>query len=497
MGTEKDAGSKFAAELGRWRTKRDLSKAALAKRLNVSPSYISHLEAGREHGSADLARRADAELQAGGALWAAWQNGGTPAPAGEPKHTASLAPGLLVLDDEAALSYDGNTYHLTMRRRLCNVGAEPVTRYLVRISVDRYPDEPERSNTLYRANPLSWEELALAAYCGTEPMTWSIKHDKDAFKELWLQFANRRTRFPLYPGQETEITYSYSVSDTKWGCWFQRAVRLPTRRLSVELAFPHRTEPTVWGTETSMSAELAALPTPPHRSDRAGQTVFTWSTVDPPLHARYRLEWRLNTSTDGENSTMTTLSPSQAMAGAGIIQDGDPVLAATAPHFDLPAEADQARDTIRDLLAAIDRVKALHTFGKGMGIAAPQLGISRSAAVIVPTDTGAEPIVLLNASVAEASADEDVQYEGCLSFFDVRGRVPRPLHIIVEHTDLDGTPRLSRFDHATARLVAHELDHLNGVLYRQRMRPEEKLLPVEEYWGTGRQWSYEPDRPTG
>ncbi|MFQ6197718.1 peptide deformylase [Streptomyces sp. NPDC000405] len=480
----------FAAELTRWRTVRILSKAALAKWLNISPSYVSHLEAGREHGSADLARRADTELQAGGALWAAWQSSTPTAPVDEHTEPAATAAGLLVLHDAAALSYDGGAYHLLMRRRLRNTGTEPVTRYLVRIAVDRYPDDPDRSNALYRANPLTWDELALTAHCGQEPMTWSIKHNKDAFKELWLQFANGRARFPLYPGQETEITYRYSVSDTKWGPWFQRAVRLPTRHLSVELAFPPHSEPTVWGTETSMSADFAPLPTPPHRADRPGQAVFSWATIDPPLHARYRLEWRLNASTKGGNPTMNTATPSEAMSGAGIVQDGDPVLATPARHFDLPAEADEARGIVRGLLAAVDRVKALHTFGKGMGIAAPQIGINRSAAVVFPPEPGAEPIVLLNASITEASADEDTQYEGCLSFFDVRGRVPRALCVIVEHTELDGTPRLSRFERAMARLVTHEVDHLQGVLYRQRMRDGEVLLPVEEYRGTGQQWTY-------
>ncbi|ONK13179.1 hypothetical protein STBA_39420 [Streptomyces sp. MP131-18] len=88
---------------------------------------------------------------------------------------------------------------------------------MFRIAVDCYPGEPERSNALYRAHPLTWDELDLAAHCGTEPMTWTVKHDRDAFKEVWLEFANPRARFPLYPSQAAEITYSYSVSSEKWG----------------------------------------------------------------------------------------------------------------------------------------------------------------------------------------------------------------------------------------------------------------------------------------
>ncbi|MFC8520733.1 hypothetical protein [Streptomyces sp. NPDC057257] len=78
----------------------------------------------------------------------------------------------------------------------------------------------------------------------------------------------------------------------KWGRWFQRAVRLPTEHLEVELAFPDTLDPVVWGTETSMSAEASALRSAPSRREENGMRVFTWSTAQPVLHARYRLEWR-------------------------------------------------------------------------------------------------------------------------------------------------------------------------------------------------------------
>lgn len=215
------------------------------------------------------------------------------------------------------------------------------------------------------------------------------------------------------------------------------------------------------------------------------------ATVDPPLHARFRLEWRLKNAQDTkENALVNTPSASQAMAKAGIVQEGDPVLARPARPFDLPAEADEARRVLRELHAAVGRVRQLHTFGKGMGIAAPQIGIERSAAVVFPPEAGAEPIELLNATVAESSEEEDEQYEGCLSFFDVRGLVPRALSVVVAHTDLDGTARLSRYSHGMSRLVRHEIDHLDGVLYRERMRVGVAPIPVEEYRGTGQRWTY-------
>ncbi|WP_093802096.1 peptide deformylase [Streptomyces sp. Wb2n-11] len=487
---EREERATFAAELTHWRSVRGLSKAALAQRLNIDPSYVSHLEAGREHGSSQLARRADTELDAGGALWRAWQRTDASPHAAEHNDPPS-GSGLLVLEDEAALRYDDGRFHLSMRRLLHNNGTEPVTRYLVRIAVDRYPSEPERSNALYRRDPLTWEELQLTAHCADEPMGWTVKHDRDAFKEVWLQFQNPTSRFPLYPGQEAEISYSYCVGAEKWGPWFQRAVRLPTRELTVSLSFPTDFQPTVWGTETSLSASFAPLRTPPTQAIDADHTVYTWTTLDPPLHARYRMEWRLKTAHLPESEPVNTPTPSALMAAAGIVQEGDVLLQTIAQPFNLPAEADEARRIVHELHDAIARVKRLHDFGKGMGIAAPQIGLGRAAAVVVPPGDDSSPIVLLNPTIVETSTETDRQYEGCLSFFDVRGLVPRPLHIVISHTDIDGTPRLTRFEHGLARLVLHEVDHLNGRLYRTRMDPGTQPIPVEEYRGTGQNWTYQ------
>ena len=75
-------------------------------------------------------------------------------------------------------------------------------------------------------------------------------------------------------------------------------------------------------------------------------------------------------------------------------------------------------------------------------------------------------------------------------FFDVRGLVPRPLTLHVEHADIDGTRRITVFEHGLARLVAHEVDHLHGHLYVDRMRPGVTPIPVEQYRGTGDAWTY-------
>ena len=151
---------------------------------------------------------------------------------------------------------------------LRNTGTQPVTQYLIRISVDRHPGDPERSNRLYREDPLTWEEIACRRLCGDEPMTWKVKHDRDAFKEVWLLFENADRRFPLYPGETTWINYVYTVQAHKWGQWWGRAIRLPTHQLSMTLALPARLEPVVWGIATSMTVDASPFPTPIARQSK-------------------------------------------------------------------------------------------------------------------------------------------------------------------------------------------------------------------------------------
>lgn len=492
MSHEEDAAEAFIAEIKHWRDVRGRSQSALAVEVGYDASYVSKVEGGRQRPSREFAKSSDDALRAGGAIRRAYaelahshRTHEPPALTPQPDPAASL----VVEHEDTSLHFDGRTYRATQRRLIRNESSEPITRYLIRISVDRYPGDPERSNAHYRQNPLTWEEINLAASIDGEACTWRVQHDRDAFKELWLLFENSDGQYPLYPGDSAWLEYSYGVGADKWGTWFQRAVRLPTQRLSVELDFPADLAPKVWGTVTTMTAEGHPFRNPIKRTDDGGRRRFAWSTTDPPLHARYRLEWKFT------NQKETTLPPTAAgtpvekMRSIGIIQDGDPILTHPSRQFSLPAEAEDARRVVAELNSAADRAAQVHPFGKGMGIAAPQIGIDRAAA-IVRTPEG-EAITLLNPTIVEEAGEFDEQYEGCLSFFDVRGMVPRPMALHVEHADIDGQQRITIFERGHARLVAHEVDHLHGMLYRARMRPGIQPIPVAEYKGTGSRWRYD------
>ena len=98
----------------------------------------------------------------------------------------------------------------------------------------------------------------------------------------------------------------------------------------------------------------------------------------------------------------------------------------------------------------------------------------------------------MNPVVVEESSDTDEQSRVVCPFFDVRGKVPRPRTLRVRHQDFDGTCQTTSFTDGLARLVAHEVDHLDGVLYVARMAPGSSTISVAEYKGTGQNWRYSP-----
>jgi peptide deformylase len=513
------AADQFATALAQWRLERGMTKKQLAARMGFDPSYVSHVEGRRHRPTEDFARRAEAVLSAGGVIWQRFQEydrlrhtRSTTLQRDPPVPAQWMPPGtgLIVEREIAELRYTDRAYRVVIRRALYNAGNEPVTRYLMKISVDRYPNDPSGSNRHHREHPLTWDELDIEASVGegeaVEGMHWRPKLDRDAAKEVWLLFANDHGQFPLYPGERTTIQYAYSVGEEKWGQWFQRAVRLPTRNLTVRLDFPVEFEPQVWGVETSLAAEVPVR-SPVERRNDEHRTIFEWSTDAPLLNARYRLEWRFRGSsapsyddTAPEDARSDELDrhafaipeqrASHRMRGIGIVQRGSDLLRQRARHFQLPREEPAARDAVAGLLDTLSRLEQVHDFSKGVGLAAPQIGISVAAAVVRPAERGADPVVLLNPRVVNESGDTDEQYEGCLSFFDYRGLVVRPLRIEVEHARFDGTRVITSFKLAMARLVSHEIDHLEGMLYVDRMAADATLVPVGEYHQSGRPWSY-------
>jgi peptide deformylase len=92
-----------------------------------------------------------------------------------------------------------------------------------------------------------------------------------------------------------------------------------------------------------------------------------------------------------------------------------------------------------------------------------------------------EPMVLINPEIVARSTEVEEDWEGCLSIPDIRGRVPRASAVTVKAFDRNGTRIEIDATGFSARVIQHEYDHLDGVLFFDRMRSFETLAFLDEY----------------
>jgi peptide deformylase len=118
---------------------------------------------------------------------------------------------------------------------------------------------------------------------------------------------------------------------------------------------------------------------------------------------------------------------------------------------------------------------------EGVGLAAPQVGVARRLIVVDSREDGAEPVALVNPRVAEASAEPDRAEEGCLSIPGLREVVERPARVTVEALGLDGEPVRIETDGLLARILQHEIDHLDGVLFLDRVTPLKRRMLLRRW----------------
>ena len=122
-------------------------------------------------------------------------------------------------------------------------------------------------------------------------------------------------------------------------------------------------------------------------------------------------------------------------------------------------EVPEINPTIEKLLDNL--AETMYAAGNGIGLAAPQIGISKRAIVV---DVGDGLITLVNPQVVESSG-VDVETEGCLSIPGVTGDVVRPAQVKVQGLNRQGEPVEIEADGMLARALQHEIDHLEGILF--------------------------------
>ncbi len=106
---------------------------------------------------------------------------------------------------------------------------------------------------------------------------------------------------------------------------------------------------------------------------------------------------------------------------------------------------------------------------KGIGLAANQVGVSQSVVVVDLKDKNYEPMVLINPKIKFLDKKKEVAEEGCLSFPGYYDKVSRNKKIEVEFYDVSGKKQKVVMTDLIARVVQHEVDHLNGIVFVQRM----------------------------
>ena len=125
-------------------------------------------------------------------------------------------------------------------------------------------------------------------------------------------------------------------------------------------------------------------------------------------------------------------------------------------------------DSLRDLVR-----KMLQTMYSedGIGLAAPQVGVNKQLLVVDadPENESAPPLVLVNPKITRYSDELAAGQEGCLSIPGVYLDVIRPAAIEVSFKDENGRPQKMKVDDLVARVIQHEMDHLNGVLFVDRV----------------------------
>ncbi|MEV0892510.1 peptide deformylase [Promicromonospora sp. NPDC050262] len=168
----------------------------------------------------------------------------------------------------------------------------------------------------------------------------------------------------------------------------------------------------------------------------------------------------------------------KGVADDDLVTIGDPRLKAPTSEID-------ADDDARDLLATLTtRLRELN----GAGLAAPQIGVPVRAAIVEVRRTDVFPdrpetglIQILNPTVLERSAETVLDWEGCFSVPGYLGQVPRSESITVRYTDETGQTITTEVSGYAARVFQHEIDHLDGLVYLDRMPDMTSLTTTQNY----------------
>lgn len=169
-----------------------------------------------------------------------------------------------------------------------------------------------------------------------------------------------------------------------------------------------------------------------------------------------------------------------AKTNSNIVQLGNPTLRQSAERIETVQDP--------DLQAFIDELLQTMTQAGGVGIAAPQVGILKQLVIIASRPTPRYPHApemlptpMLNPKLVKHSDETEKGWEGCLSVPGIRGLVPRYKSVTIDYLDRDGQPQRQILQDFVARIFQHEYDHLQGVVFVDRVESTHELMSEQEY----------------
>ena len=141
---------------------------------------------------------------------------------------------------------------------------------------------------------------------------------------------------------------------------------------------------------------------------------------------------------------------------------------------EIPEIDDGLRKLIRDMFETMYDAE-------GIGLAGPQVGVDRRVIVVDLREEGSTPLALVNPRIVDSAADTDKAEEGCLSIPGVSGVVERPTRVVVEALSDTGDPLRIEAEGLLGRCLQHEVDHLDGVLFVDRLSPLKRNMVLKRY----------------
>ena len=148
------------------------------------------------------------------------------------------------------------------------------------------------------------------------------------------------------------------------------------------------------------------------------------------------------------------------MAIRNIREDGDEILRKKCKTVKVVDE--KIKQLVDDML------ETMYKFN-GVGLAAPQVGVLKRV-VVIDIDDGKGPYVLINPEIIKEKGEQEVE-EGCLSFPNQFAKIIRPAEVTVKALDRDGKEYKIKAKELLAQAISHEVDHLNGILFVDKIIP--------------------------